>query len=43
MNKVVGSLAVVLGLVFLSFMFSTDPVIIFGSALIGFGLGFLIS
>jgi hypothetical protein len=43
MNKVVGSLAVILGLVCLSFMFSTDPVIIFGSALIGFGLGFLIS
>jgi hypothetical protein len=42
MNKIVGSLAVVLGLACLSLLFSANPILVFGSASIGFGLGFLI-
>jgi hypothetical protein len=42
MAKVIGGLAVVLGLTCLTLILSTHPAIIFGSAFIGFGLGFLI-
>lgn len=42
MAKVLGALTIILGLLMLSLLFSTDPALIFGSALIGFGLGCLI-
>lgn len=42
MAKILGVLTVILGLLMLSLLFSTDPALIFGSAFIGFGLGCLI-
>ena len=39
MAKVLGALTIILGLLMLSLLFSTDPALIFGSASIGFGLG----
>lgn len=42
MAKILGILTVILGLLMLSLLFSTDPALIFGSAFIGFGLGCLI-
>lgn len=39
MAKFLGVLTVLLGLLLLSLLFSTDPTLIFGAALIGFGLG----
>jgi hypothetical protein len=42
MAKILGAAMIVLGLLMLSLLFSTDPALIFGSASIGFGLGCLV-
>ena len=42
MGKIIGVLAILLGLVFLSLTLSTHPALILGPALVGLGTGFLI-
>ena len=42
MAKILGAAMIILGLLMLSLLFSTDPALIFGSASIGFGLGCLV-
>jgi hypothetical protein len=42
MNKIIGCITIIVGLLILSLLISVHPGVIFGPALIGFGLGFLI-